>query len=260
MSINSQQHPQPRHRFITLWWNQFFHSRTNIKNSTNVFTLCGRLRIVYALLILFDRYTLSYDFKEFYLTPMMPCLQHYKPTKVFPISHYSVMCTIVGMVHPTQAPYVYFIFFYIGVLNATLLLFGVAPKLQLLLLHVNMLSFHHHSYSILDGEDSMFTIWNFLFLFLPLHHVTIYDNFRHLFYYKQNEMVEKVNSEAGTSSTKQTNTPNIMETWPMWPFRLWQIEICCIYMGAGYSKLSTDMWYSGNALYRVSESLRRIVR
>jgi hypothetical protein len=258
MTIHSQP-PQSQRRSIVFWWDHFFHSRTNIQSSssssTNAFTLCGRLRIVYALLILIDRYVLSYDFEEFYLTSMMPCLQYYRPTQVLPISQYSVMCTIAGMVDPvTQAPYVYYIFFYMGIVNAILLLFGVAPKLQLLLLHVNMLSFHHHSYSIWDGEDNMFNIWNFLFLFLPLHHITIFDGFRHLFYYKNNESgVESLNSETDKAANTKltTHTPDNVETWPMWPFRLWQIEICCIYMGAGYSKLSTDLWYSGNAMYNV---------
>jgi hypothetical protein len=231
---NSSQHQQPQ-----WWWDDFFHSRTKVRstNAGTAFVLCGRLRIAYALLLLFDRYILSYDFHYFYLTSMMPCQQYYRTSTALPISHYSPLCTIAAMVPPTQIPYVYYTFFYVGILNAVLLLLGITPKLQLLLLHINMISFQNHSALIWDGEDSMFKIWNFLFLFLPLHHVTIYDRFRHLFYYQKSTNMESVVSRT--------------ETWPMWPFRLWQIEICCIYMGAGYTKLSTDVWYSGNALYRV---------
>ena len=255
MTRDSQ--PQPP-LVISCWWNRFFHSRTKVNCGTDVFTLCGRLRILYALLLLFDRFILSYDFEELYLTSMMPCMQYYTPKYELPISHYSVMCTIAAMVPSTLIPYVYYSFFYVGVVNAVLLLFGIAPKLQLVLLHVNMLSFHHHSYNILDGEDTMFLLWNFLFLFLPLHRVTIYDGFRHLIYQNHNDDTNvrsgNVHSESTTTCTSTTtkqNLPNDVETWPMWPFRLWQIEVCCIYVGAGYIKLTTDIWCSGNALYRV---------
>ena len=230
----------PQQSFVRGWWNDFFHSRTNVHSATNVFLLCGRLRIAYALLLLFDRYILSYDFHTFYLTQMMPCEQYYRTTA----SPNSLLCTIAGAVHPTQSPYVYYTFFYVGILNAVLLLLGITPKFQLVLLHINMLSFYNHSTLIWDGEDTMFALWNFLFLFLPLHHVTIYDKFRHLFYCNRNEQQAMKASKDGTVITTA-------ETWPMWPFRLWQIEICCIYIGAGYSKLSTDLWSSGNAMYHV---------
>ena len=215
------------------WWNDFFHTRTS-SSSSSAFVLCGRLRICYAILVLFDRYILSYDFDFFFLSGVMPCDQHYKFLRINSMSSKptSLLCSIVGVVPPHLSPYVYYTFFYVDILNAVLLLLGITPKLQLVLLHINMLSFHFHSGLLWDGEDSMFEIWNILFLFLPLHHVTIYDSFRNLFYYNSEDRTE-------------------VETWPMWPFRLWQIEICCIYIGAGYAKLSTDIWSSGNAMYSV---------
>ena len=215
-------------------WNNFFHTRTSSSSSQAAFVLCGRLRICYAILVLIDRYILSYDFDFFFLSGVMPCDQHYNFNSMNSISlkPTSLLCNVVGILPPHWSPHVYYTFFYVGILNAVLLLLGITPKLQLVLLHVNMLSFHFHSGSIWDGEDNMFKIWNFLFLFLPLHRVTIYDNFCRLFYYNSEDRTE-------------------VKTWPMWPFRLWQIEICCIYIGAGYTKLSTDLWSSGNALYSV---------
>jgi hypothetical protein len=228
------------------WWNAFFHTRTSTSSSsTSVFVLCGRLRIFYAILLLLDRFILSYDFHFFFLSGIMPCDQHYNYSSInsSSLKPASLLCTIAAMVPPTQIPYVYYTFFYVGILNAVLLLLGITPKLQLLLLHINLLSFHHHSAAIWDGEDSMFRLWNFLFLFLPLHHVTIYDKFRHLIYYRRRPTT--------SSSIERTSNSDTLDTWPMWPFRLWQIEICCIYIGAGYTKLSTDTWSSGNALYSV---------
>ena len=238
------------------WWNNFFHTRTTSSTeaaTTSVFVLCGRIRICYAILLLFDRYVLSYDFHFFFLSGIMPCDQHYNYSSInnFSSKPTSLLCYIVGILPPQYSShYVYYTFFYVGVINVVLLLLGIVPKLQLLLLHINMLSFHHHSGTIWDGEDNMFRLWNFLFLFVPLHHVTIYDNFRHLFYY-----TSTTNSPAAaasnSSSSKSTAVAKHDDTWPMWPFRLWQIEIWCIYIGAGYSKLSTDIWSSGNAMYSV---------
>jgi hypothetical protein len=74
----------------------------------------------------------------------------------------------------------------------------------------------------------MFRVWNALFLFLPLHRVTIY------------ELLGQLKPEDKNLS------------WPMWPFRLWQIEICYIYLGAGFGKLSSERWQDGEAMYHVS--------
>ena len=217
-------------------WNHFFHTRT----SSSALVLCGRLRIFYAILLLCDRYILSYDFDFFFLSGIMPCDQHVTSSSPIPSS---LLCHIVGALSPDYSHYVYYAFFYVGIVNAVLLLLGIAPKFQLLLLHVNMLSFHFHSPLIWDGEDNMFKIWNFLFLFLPLHHITIHDNFRHLFYYKGTSPTARISTEMDDDTE--------LDDWPMWPFRLWQIEICCIYVGAGFAKLSTDQWSSGNAMYSV---------
>jgi hypothetical protein len=42
-----------------------------------------------------------------------------------------------------------------------------------------------------------------------------------------------------------------LSSYPIWPIRLFQIEMCCIYAGAGYSKLSSKRWRTGNAMYHV---------
>jgi hypothetical protein len=44
------------------------------------------------------------------------------------------------------------------------------------------------------------------------------------------------------------------DLWPMWPFRLWQIEICFIYAGAGLSKLSYSNWRNGLTVYYATYS------
>jgi uncharacterized membrane protein YphA (DoxX/SURF4 family) len=38
-------------------------------------------------------------------------------------------------------------------------------------------------------------------------------------------------------------------SWPMWPFRLFQIYVCYIYLAAGLGKLVTTSWQNGTALW-----------
>ena len=61
------------------------------------------------------------------------------------------------------------------------------------------------------------------------------------------------------TKTRQTSTDAVPgDSWPMWPFRLIQIQTCCIYTGAGFGKLlsDSDMWWpnlatNANAMYFV---------
>jgi hypothetical protein len=85
----------------------------------------------------------------------------------------------------------------------------------------------------LTSNWQMFRVWNALFLFLPLHRVTIY------------EWLGKLTAEQKALS------------WPMWPFRLWQIEICYVYLGAGFGKLASERWQNGEAMYHVSKKKKK---
>jgi Vitamin K-dependent gamma-carboxylase len=87
----------------------------------------------------------------------------------------------------------------------------------------------NHNTLVYDAEDVMMMIFTFLLFWLPLHHITIYDRF-------------------GTK-------PNILEdSWPMWPFRLWQFYMSFIYIGAWMGKLVGPPWCDGTALYRVAHT------
>jgi hypothetical protein len=230
-------------------WNEFFHSR--ITTGTNAFQWIRYLRIVYGLCILFDRIMLSLDFNMFFLyptasnhvaapiatLPLIPCQQY-----LFPVSEtlsypnmvntdfpYSPLCSIAEYLPLSYYSHIFYFVHIMGIVNAILLIWNVYPKLQLVLLHLNMMSFHFHSYVIWDGEDRMFKVWNFIFLFLPL---------------------QLSSSKPTPQDANKTNAPN-NSSYPMWPIRLFQIEMCCIYAGAGYGKLASEIWRSGNALYQV---------
>ncbi|KAL7560692.1 hypothetical protein ACA910_021427 [Epithemia clementina (nom. ined.)] len=61
------------------------------------------------------------------------------------------------------------------------------------------------------------------------------------------EMPLQTTGIRSTSKSEQTTTCQTT-SWPMWPFRFWQIYTCLIYMGAGFGKYVTEPWYNGYAL------------
>jgi hypothetical protein len=94
-----------------------------------------------------------------------------------------------------------------------------------------MHSFQNSNNLCFDGQDAMFITWASLFFYFPLHRYSIWDLWK----------------KKSSISTKDT------DSWPMWPFRLFQLQMCFVYTGASWGKLFEDNnWTSGNALWRVS--------
>jgi hypothetical protein len=251
-------------------WNHFFFARTHV----NIGTMMGYLRIAYAICLLYDRFILWFDCHTFFISQMIPCQQYFHPMSIVAdsssnphshSSHYidtsypnSPMCTIASYLPPAYHSIVVWTFFYMGVCHMILLLCGILPKLQIIALQCNYVSFHYYTPLLWDGEDSMIKMWNFLFLFLPLHHVTIYDMFcsrtrrgRSIATTVTTVPTDLIKDNLNVTTTTTKEDTNTNGSWPMWPFRLFQLELCCIYFGAGYGKLSAPVWRSGNALYHV---------
>jgi hypothetical protein len=123
---------------------------------------------------------------------------------------------------------------YVGILCGFLLLLGVMPRWNLLGVYITTVSFHHFTDLPLDMQDHMFRIWTWWFLFLPLHHVTIYDVFQC--------------GQSDNGRIKPSPTPDQLaeDTWPIWPYRLIQLQVIFIYMGAAWGKLLlSNSWTSG---------------
>ena len=195
--------------------NQFFHARAG----PGACILSGCIRVAFGFLILCDRLLLSIDFDYFFM-------------KILPYDHSSKDENLTNgftiFKYTDGSPALYYALHILTMVQAVLLMMGIAPKFQLVCLHFLMCCFHFQNARIWDGEDVMFRVWNFLLLFLPLHRVTVFELF----------------------GSKDKNKKK-EDSWPMWPFRLWQLEICFIYLGAGFGKLSNDRWLKGTALYHV---------
>ena len=121
---------------------------------------------------------------------------------------------------------------YLCLLQGILLLLGIAPRFQCVSLVVYLASWEHQNDHAWDAQDVMLRFFGFLLCFMPLHRLTVYE------WYQTRGM-----------SREEKIALHQNDSWPMWPFRLWQIEICYIYVGAGFAKLSNKVWQRGMAIY-----------
>ena len=159
--------PQTTVEMFAQWWNRFFHSRIKERSLQRL----GWLRIALALLILADRLLLTVDFKDFFLGPN--CLLPYAATSQDESLMYAV--TIFQWL-PEAPDWLYWALQGQALVSAMLVLLGVAwPRLQLLLLYINMLQFNCHNAMIWDGEDVMFLFWTF-FMLLMLFSIVVSNN------------------------------------------------------------------------------------
>jgi len=94
-------------------------------------------------------------------------------------------------------------------------------------------------------------------MFLPAHlSFTIHDGFDGFFnngskngeqQQRQQEKLANNNSPKGEDQEEDDEM-----TWPMWPFRLFQLQICNIYICTCAGKLNGSTWLNGTALYFIS--------
>lgn len=238
---------------FTTAWNRFFHSRVGLKQCR----LAGWLRVAYATLFVLDRLLLTLDL-DYLLSPSNGLLP-YRLARLNP--NLTAQHLTLFQLAPESDALLWTVHI-AGLVHGCLLALGVAPRWQLFCVYINLLSFERHNYMIWDGEDEMFRTWAIFFAFLPLHHVTIWE-------WMQDEDEEEEHDdedehgEHDNHQDKQRNddnlqhdsnshSPPISSSWPIWPFRLFQIEVCLVYYGATISKLDGPAWWSGTAMYMIS--------
>ena len=113
-------------------------------------------------------------------------------------------------------------------LHATLMLFGVFSRVQAAAIFVWLVSFQNRNPLINDGEDTVFRIFAFMMIWLPLD--AYWSVLR-----RSSESVARARSHASA-----------------WGLRLIQIEMAAIYASAAISKLSGETWQNGTAMWYVS--------
>lgn len=107
------------------------------------------------------------------------------------------------------------------------LLLGVFSRFQAACIFVWLLSFQHRNPLICDGEDTVFRLFAFFIVFIPV------------------DAMWSVSSAWRSKGARQLSTAHA------WGLRLIQIEIALIYFSAAWSKALGSTWRDGSALYYV---------
>jgi len=115
-----------------------------------------------------------------------------------------------------------------GIFHAVCLLYGVYSRFNAFCIYVNIVSFQNRGVNMMfDKQDDLMLLVSFYLIFLPLSYK-----------YTAIDLGLKQPSKSSSSYPR------------MWPFRLLQIQTACLFTGVGHAKLVSDIWWpSGMAMY-----------
>ena len=113
----------------------------------------------------------------------------------------------------TEIPDEYHIYcLYLWMFQTALMGFGILPRINAFGSFFWHCCFQHQNNLLWNGEDNVFRLLAFYLIFFPPNSVNV-------------------------------------KSWPMWPFRLIQFQMCLIYFSTGGLKASGYYWRNGTALY-----------
>lgn len=101
---------------------------------------------------------------------------------------------------------------------------GVWPRLSAAMVFVLYSGLQNTNNLIFDGEDTMFRIFAFYLIFAPTAHEI---------------------REAGIPGQPGA------KPLPVWPLRLFQVQICFMFFVCGLEKMKSEVWADGTAMYYV---------
>lgn len=196
-------------------WNEFFFAAFDLE-------LAAVMRIAYAALLLVNFTILGLDL-ELWFGPdnLMP----FEASRAIIDSETS---SPFGWLPQSTA--VLWICYGLAMMNITGLLVGWFPRLQAAGAFFWMVAFHHRNIMIFDGEDQLFRLFAFFFVFLPTHHF--------------------FSVHAWLRRRRNEDRPQYLGC--AWAFRLFQIEATLVYVGAAVAKWQGIEWRSGIAMWYVS--------
>ncbi len=109
---------------------------------------------------------------------------------------------------------------------------GLATRFNTICLFVWLVSLHHRNNLIWEGEDLLLRIVCFLLIFMPLSQ-----------HWSLDAVIRKRRDGVAT--------PDSPPTAFVWPLRLLQLELSCLYLSAVIQKLSGEYWRNGTAIQYV---------
>lgn len=108
------------------------------------------------------------------------------------------------------------------------LILSFYPRILAALILFLLTSIHHANVMLFDSEDVVFRLFAFFLIFVPSW--------------------SKLKDSTDTTPTKTTPTTSASR-FPSWPRRLFQLQVCLIYLAAGIQKSNGEEWLDGSAIY-----------
>ncbi|MEZ6136482.1 MAG: HTTM domain-containing protein [Pirellulaceae bacterium] len=185
--------------------------------------VCSAIRIAYALLLLVLVIVWCLDATVWFSDHGV--LRASSAEEISQHAHWSLFFWL-----PQRDEYVYA---GLGLLlvHGALMLCGCWSQIQAACIFVWLTSFHHRNPLICDGEDTVFRLFAFFMVFMPLD--TCWAVWRKRV---------PANSDSSGSSNRAS----------AWALRLMQFEVTAIYLSTAISKWQGQTWRDGTALFYVS--------
>jgi hypothetical protein len=180
---------------------------------TSNLTVAANIRTAYAVVAFCNVYLLSLDWHSFF--------RHVLPTKIARQTIDPDTWTIFDLLDIPDEFLRYFL--YLWMAHLVLLGLGIFPRLQAACVFFWINQFMAQNNQLWNGEDNVTRLCAFFLIFWP----------------------------PSRSSSTTTATATAIKSWPMWPFRLMQIQLCLVFFSSGGLKQIGASWRDGTALYRV---------
>lgn len=196
-------------------WGEFFFAAFDLR-------LAASMRIAYAALLLVNFGVLGLDL-ELWFGPSGVMPSEASRTIIDPNS-----VSIFWWLPQTTA--ILWLGYWIAIAHIAGLLFGWFPRLQAAGAFFWIVAFQHRHIMLFDGEDQLFRLFAFFFIFLPTH--------------------QFFSVHSWLRARRGKPTPNRLGC--AWAFRLFQIETTLVYLGAAYAKWQGSEWREGIAMWYVT--------
>ena len=211
--------------------NDFCHARTGAQGCF----VAGVIRCTYAMLYLYSIILLTIQMPTLF-DPHKGLLPYFITGEIVGDYDYSIFEFF------PQSSLVVYGMFLLGLTSGFLLLLGIQPRKGAIGAYFFLYNLQFQNKGMLfDHEFCMNKMWAFFLILLPLDHFTVYDDFGGI----ASVIRRRLNLPFQQQQQQRSNQST---SWPMWPFRLWQVYTCMVYIGSGFCKLNSQVWRDGNAL------------
>ena len=200
-------------RKIADLWNGFFHDPLDTR-------MFGPIRIAYAVLLLIVFLVLGPDLELWFSESGVMPLSASKA--IIDPDTWTLFQWLPATNNFLRACYV------VVIVQIVALGCGVLSRFQAACIFIWLISFHHRNHILFDGEDVLFRIFAFYFIFSPIGRTLSFD--------------------AWWARRRRRPLPRDCP----WPMRLIQLQVSVVYLSTGLQKAMSEAWLGGDAMYYVA--------